>query len=62
MNNDELKPCPFCGIESHITENWMSPYVVYYSPECMNPKCCCTIGKYLTKQEAINSWNTRKGT
>lgn len=59
--SDELKPCPFCSIEAHISEEHISPHVVAYIPECMNPKCCATMGKFCTLKDAIKAWNTRKG-
>lgn len=56
----ELLPCPFCGIESQILRDHISPYAVAYTPECMNPKCNATMGNFCTKVEAILAWNTRK--
>lgn len=59
--NEKLKPCPFCGGEA-VLENaeqyttckgWNSVYGV----ECQN--CSVQTRGFLTRQEAINSWNTR---
>ena len=53
----ELKCCPFCGGEAKIaTYDWgysVKEYWIYCNP------CDCASGRYHSKEEAINAWNTR---
>ena len=69
MNNVELKSCPFCGEEA-----WLYSYEFHmgtggYSVLCKNKNCPLVFGerekdgyldgKFDTKAEAIEAWNTR---
>jgi Lar family restriction alleviation protein len=53
---EELKPCPFCGcdqIQSSEMDKWVVPYARY----CRN---CRAYGPHKrTYEEAIEAWNTR---
>jgi len=55
-NNEELKPCPFCGGKCCIC-----PVTIeedFWVAHCMD--CDCRIwGEIKTKEEAIEAWNTR---
>lgn len=57
MSETKLKPCPFCGGEAKIaTHDWgysVKDYLVYCS-------CGCELKKFMSKEDAINDWNTRK--
>ncbi|MEQ1977395.1 Lar family restriction alleviation protein [Xenorhabdus sp. SGI240] len=52
---DELKPCPFCGGESDVSEEFGGKYYVYCgdcSVEQTEPS--------ETEEEAIAAWNQRE--
>ena len=67
MNNKELKPCPFCGGEAHISisdcEMGEKRYMAY--AECDNADCEAMLGTELfeseeeAKQTVIKMWNRR---
>lgn len=67
-NDNELKPCPFCGYNADI--EFIGHPLKYYI-ECCYCECVlglviydCDINNYAifnTKQEAIDAWNIRKG-
>ena len=46
----ELKRCPFCGGEASLCN--------YYFVQCK--KCGISTLTFITKEEAIKAWNTRK--
>ena len=50
---EELKPCPFCGGEAEWFINKHA-----YMVECQN--CYARGSLELTKQDAIEAWNTRE--
>lgn len=53
----DLKTCPFCGGEAHISYNTIFGFV----PWCENDGCMLnenTVG-YKTEQEASSAWNKR---
>ena len=54
----KLKPCPFCGGEAEVImgDLWRN-----YKVGCRNIKCPIfpRTHSYLTKEEAIKTWNTR---
>lgn len=59
---DKLKPCPFCGSDAeylgtYIDEDGLKMHQV----ACSNfPACVCEcVATGLTKEEAIEVWNTR---
>ena len=59
MSEIKLKPCPFCGGEAQVMRfpRCDRKYVVI----CGNELCYASIGNYsVTKEEAIQAWNTRK--
>lgn len=52
---DELKPCPFCGDEAH-----MSASSDGYGVTCWNRRCIdMQLEQIPTEAEAIEAWNTR---
>ena len=52
---DELKPCPFCGGEAHISASSDG-----YGVECWNRRCIdMQMDELPTEAEAIDAWNTR---
>ena len=59
MSNPELKPCPFCGGEAVLDDEWIAQYSVF----CENN--ACRYGRngtrriYDTRDEAIAAWNRR---
>ena len=56
---DRLKPCPFCGGEGKLEIN-REMGGTQYQVLCTN--CPTTVGRhwFWKKEDAINSWNTRK--
>lgn len=62
MENKELKPCPFCGSETIVVENYdescNSDYPsIYWHSVCVD--CGCNIPMCDTEEEAIEAWNKR---
>lgn len=57
MNNEELKPCPFCGGEAEIVEDRLYGED-YYAGRCRS--CAATSIFEFTKEEAIAAWNRRE--
>lgn len=57
MSELKLLNCPFCGGEAKIaTYDWgnsVKEYWIYCNP------CDCASGRYHSKEEVINAWNTR---
>lgn len=60
MSEIKLLPCPFCGGEAEIEEDYSYGYglLFSYKPHCS--QCGCSIGLFSDKTEAITKWNTRK--
>lgn len=62
MNNNELKPCPFCGCEEAGTK-WHSGYWSVqcgYNHDCTpSEHCFQDWGEFETEQKAIEAWNRR---
>ena len=60
-NNEELKPCPFCGSEVELYQPEDDPK--FYRISCLNKEC--SMGDpdawYDNKDEMTKDWNTRKG-
>jgi len=74
MSDIELKPCPFCGSEASIATikyskdsdtAKLNKQTLFYFVSCNNEKldgCGGNnqgLGGKLTKQDAIDAWNTR---
>lgn len=65
MDEEQLKPCPFCGGEA--TKQVIAPHkheMTKWLPDCngeviIECKCGCSIIRD-TEKEAITHWNTRK--
>lgn len=55
MENEELKPCPFCGGKANI-EGGKSPYWVYWI-KCY--ECRVETEAYDFEEDAIAVWNRR---
>lgn len=69
MSESKLKPCPFCG-ETPVMQcdhRWpddVEDGVPAFEVICVNHKCPIYRADntyYLTEQEAIKAWNSRKG-
>ena len=59
LTTNELKPCPFCGGEGEMIENFLFGKAVGYMVGCKN--CWCELRIYTSKQNAVKAWNRRKG-
>ena len=59
MSEIKLLPCPFCGGEAKFEINREMGGTQY---QVLCTKCPTTVGRYWfwKKEDAINSWNTRK--
>jgi Lar family restriction alleviation protein len=59
MSEIKLKRCPFCGGEAKFEINREMGGTQY---QVLCTKCPTTVGRYWfwKKEDAINSWNTRK--
>ena len=57
--SEELKPCPFCGSEAHISKNYPHPDVTIYRIGC--PTCLCYLGGegIAGLGEVTSRWNAR---
>ena len=60
--SDELKACPFDGytadVSYHGIEDEPDPFEEEWTVECWH--CGCSpVGDYLTREKAIEKWNTR---
>lgn len=55
VENDDLKPCPFCGGEELVRKINCSH--TFYWIECDN--CGCSVDGGNSKEIAIEAWNTR---
>jgi Lar family restriction alleviation protein len=54
----ELKPCPFCGSDSHIGYLWSrTDGVIEYHVNCA--KCSARKEGFPTKESAYAAWNAR---
>lgn len=57
---NELKPCPFCGVEAEVV--WLdSVYIHGFVARCANAECIIVAETdiYPTEAEAVEAWNTR---
>lgn len=55
-DEEELKPCPFCGAEARIVDLDDDQYM-YYQVCCT--KCKCKMDAHIGKHNAIAAWNRR---
>lgn len=53
----ELKSCPFCGSEASLHDGEDAPFK--YRIICKNSDCLCMTDAWITKEEAIETWNRR---
>lgn len=58
VEQQKLKPCPFCGSEAWI-EEWADGCDGTYRVRCCDTRCDVETQIYLTEQEAIQVWNRR---
>ena len=56
MNNEDLKPCPFCGGEAELVKAHFFGGDLY-AGRCGN--CAATSEFEATKEEAVDKWNRR---
>ena len=67
MNNEEnIKPCPFCGskavLKEYVSESCVDIPFPYYYVKCTSNNCGANIGvSTMSRKEAIKYWNKRKG-
>ena len=55
MSEIKLLPCPFCGGEATLHNNFLTDKFKVWCNECD-----CRTDVYSDKEEAIEKWNTRK--
>lgn len=53
---DKLKPCPFCGGEARVFEEWGLTTTRHYV-RCM--RCFCSTATYNRRKTAVEVWNRR---
>ena len=60
--SDRLLPCPFCGGEAWLREHTALNGETNYYVECGYIECGVSpeTSIFVTSEEAINAWNTRK--
>lgn len=54
MDNEKLKPCPFCGSEARFEKTVYKEVGII---RCIN--CRATRGRLTLESESIKVWNTR---
>ena len=59
MESNKLLPCPFCGGEAGMDADKIGKGKELYYVYCKND-CITQYGYSYSKEEAIQSWNTRK--
>lgn len=57
----ELKPCPFCGGNVLMYEEWADSVHSFYSFACKICTMIVTQNECVTENEAIEAWNRRAG-
>lgn len=61
--NDNLKPCPFCGVKPTLITYKDGSYFICSNGRYGNcPMYCGTTRTYKTKKLLIKAWNTRPET
>lgn len=58
INNQYLKPCPFCGHDASLFKGGFGEIAA----SCANKYCQCSLGSgiwFSTETAAINIWNKR---
>lgn len=55
MTENEIKPCPFCGVQPSKTPRFSMGYV----GDGISCRCGAETPKHLTDNEAIQWWNRR---
>ncbi len=58
MSETKLLTCPFCGGEAKIATYDFGYSIKEYWIYCHS--CDCASGRYHSKEQAIEAWNTRK--
>ena len=61
MNNESLKPCPFCGgkAELIIVPNCFKQGLLSAGWFVKCPNGCCNQMPYMSDHDAIEAWNRR---
>lgn len=57
----ELKPCPFCGREAEIQEEYDDYYGISYAIFCTECDCIFDIPDNRNEENLIKAWNRRAG-
>ena len=61
MNEEILKPCPFCGGSASLKVEPHIPIGNDYTPRCDDPSCAGRLyKKWISKDMAIAAWNKRR--
>ncbi len=62
----KIRPCPFCGrkpkVQHHVYTGISSHFCDKYSLQCLEEDCPIEgvfTHKELSKEDAVNAWNTR---
>ncbi len=60
MNDNELKPCPYCGKKAEMKTYKHVPRGTDYVPRCTDASCCGRSTKrFTTREAAVYFWNRR---
>lgn len=58
ISDERLLPCPFCGGEANCSDYYGEDCIFEYLVICLD--CGVSTQTFLTEEEAIEAWNTRK--
>ena len=58
MSDERLLTCPFCGGEANCSDYYGEDCIFEYLVICLD--CGVSTQTFLTEEEAIEAWNTRK--
>lgn len=62
MNNDDIRPCPFCGAVPYGVEGYAIGKTAYYYVTCRNTDCevqpTADLG-FTSPESAVRAWNKR---
>lgn len=53
MSDDKLKPCPFCGGEAEVEEDYINSFIAVCG------KCFATARRMYSPSAAAKKWNRR---
>lgn len=57
---DRLKPCPFCGGKATVEVDTIGKGAFLYSVVCDELDCVAQRKYYMSREQAVKDWNTRK--